>query len=175
MTTKNLNKDVEVLSSDVDDEALVLLDGTKVYVQRLRTRQLFKLLKILTVGAADMLSNLSFSSETTEEDFAAQMVALIAVSIPEAEDEAIEFVRSMLLPEGIIERPRTRDERDQNEEKMTALAFALENPELEDLFDIFNRIVRNEAPTIQSLGKKIRVMFQKNVAPVAQTNSSKKS
>ena len=68
----------EVSETDVllaEPTPLVLSSGLGVYVERLRTRQLMKLLKILTHGAGEALGDLL--SEGTEGDVAARLLGAV--------------------------------------------------------------------------------------------------
>ncbi len=156
MTTVNPELD----SLDPQDEGPVTLDsGTQVTINRLRTREMLSLLRVLTRGAGGALADLDFSGETT--DFAARLLGVAIVSIPEAEDETITFVQRMVAPVGLIEGRRlSKPEQEINQEKWADLAAQVENPELEDLFTIVERVIKVEAPHMQALGKKFAFLIQ---------------
>jgi len=168
MTT---SKDIDALAPN--SEPLELSSGTTVLIERLKTRQLFKLMKILTAGAGSLLANLSFSSDTDPMEFAGQLAGLVFVAIPEAEDEAIEFVQAMVAPANLVQSPRTKADRIENERLWGNLSAELYNPEIDDLISIIERIVRNEAEDIQKLGKRLASLIQMNQAQDAAKNSSK--
>ena len=174
MTVKKVivSPDVDTLSP-VPDE-ITLSSGTVVCVERLKTRQLFRLLKIVTAGAGPLLSSMSFSLDDSEA-FAGQLIGLIIASVPEAEDEAIEFIQGMVTPLGVIEKPRSKADKEANTELISQLAETLENPEIDDLITILETIVRNEADDIQALGKRLAAMFKMNLASAAVNSSSLKS
>lgn len=133
-----------------------LESGLSVEVVRLKTRQLFRLMRILTKGAGPMLSTLNFGQEA--EGFGAQLLGILMVAIPEAEAETIVFLQSMCKPVGIIDKPAaqmTKTEGKHNDELFERFNKDMFNPELEDTISIFEVIVENEAPDLQALGKKL--------------------
>lgn len=157
MTTAN--KDIDILESA--PEPLVLSTGTPVLVERLKTRQLMRLMKILTRGAGAALTDLNFSDSTSQEDFVAQLVMTVVFSIPEAEDETIDFVRSMVSPAGLIEgRNLSKAENEINAGKFDALDTELVNPELEDLVSIIEKVAANEREHLTSLGNRLAVLLK---------------
>jgi hypothetical protein len=172
MTTGNT--DVDILEGE--PTTVELSDGREVDIQRLKTRQLFKLLKIVTRGGADLVGNLRLpdSSDDTSE-FTTQLLALVAFSIPEAEDEAIEFIQSMVLPVGTDLKPKNRAAREANQELFDELSTFLANPEIEDTIAIIEAIVRIESKDIQRLGKRLAATFKVTAAATPVKNSSAKN
>src|SRR4051812_355314 len=71
--------------------------GTEFDVEPLKLRQFLALLRILTRGAGAALSMGGLSSRDTE-DFARQLMAMLLFAIPEAEEETIMFIKSMVRP-----------------------------------------------------------------------------
>jgi hypothetical protein len=135
-----------------------LESGFPVELERLKARQFFKLLRIVTSGAFS--HNLSGFGDLSQAEFMSRFVTLVLLSIPEAEDETIEFVKSMCKPEGLIER-RNLNKQDQgrNEELWAQFDENLDNPELDDLVTIIEAVVKQEAEDIQALGKRLAAMF----------------
>jgi hypothetical protein len=158
MTTGNT--DVDILNETPTD--VELEDGRIVVVQRLKTRQLFKLLKIVTAGGvAGSLSGLSLPGPDEDtSDFANQLMAIVAFSIPEAEDEAIEFIQSMVLPKGTNLTPKSKADRQANQDLFDDLEIYLANPEIEDTISIIETIIRTESKDIQRLGKRLMSTFK---------------
>jgi hypothetical protein len=173
MTT--VNTDIDTLASE--PFPLTLESGTEILVQRLKTRQLMRLLKIITRGAGDVLTELKFSSDMDAEMFTGQLLGAVILSIPEAEDETIDFVKTMVLPATYIEAPRTPAEREANEVHLLALSNELDNPELGDLVTIMEQIITNEAQHMLALGKRLALLLkvQQKSATAKQSVSSKKS
>ena len=151
--------DLDTLASE--PSFLTLESGFEVNVVRLKTRQLFKLLKVITRGVGPVLSNLSFSQETSTEEFTSTLLTAVLLAIPEAEDESIEFIRGMVEPANLIERPKSKPEKEVNAGLELELDDALtDNPELEDTVAIIERVIRVEAPHIQALGKRLAVLLR---------------
>lgn len=170
MTT--VNADVDTIASEPSD-VITLTTGEKVRVERLKTRQMMSLLKILTRGFGGALSSLFVAEDDSDEEFAGQLLGSMIVSIPEAEEETIDFIKKMVSPADLIEDPRTKAERGSNEEAYERLGKSLDNPEIEDLFAIMEVIIRTEAPHISQLGKRLAVLFK--VQTLSETAKSKNS
>lgn len=136
--------------------------GFTVEVVRMRTRQFFRLLRILTHGAgpAMMQAGLNFNAEGSE--FVTQLLTLVVMSIPDAEQEAVQFLASMCKPAGLVERDGAalnKQETEANAELWKRHGEELHNPDLEDTIDLIELIVRQEAPELQALGKKLQKTF----------------
>lgn len=151
-------KDVEVI---VDEgNAVKLSSGTEVVIQPLKARQFFKLLRIITHGAGGMLLNIKFSPDDTPEEFGSKLVALVGFAIPDAEEEVIDFLLSMVKPAKLKEgRALSKADKSKNEELQTEVFEELYNPELDDLVTLVEAIVRREAEDLQALGKRLMDMF----------------
>lgn len=132
---------------------LELKSGTPFDVQPLKLRQFLALLRIVTRGAAGVLS-MGGLSAADGEDFARQLLAITLFAIPEAEDETIVFVQSMVKPADLT------GDRVQDAKKAEALRLELENPELEDVVIILEAIINNEADDLKALGKRLQSMMK---------------
>lgn len=137
--------------------------GFTVEVVRMRTRQFFRLLRILTHGAgpAMMQAGLNFNADGRE--FVTQLLTLVVMSIPDAETEAVQFLASMCKPAGLIEREGAtlnKQENEANADLWKRHGEELHNPDLEDTIDLIELIVRQEAPELQALGKKLEKTFR---------------
>jgi len=158
---EEVQTEVDVLTERTVTDRLELSNGTEVQIKRLRTREMLKLLRIFTHGAGAMLGNIDFGSE----EFAEQLVAVLLIAIPDAEDEVTEFIQAMVVPLGYEEKPKTKAAKEANEALVSDLNETLDNLELDDLFDIISAIITNEGPELQSLGKKLQSIlgtFQNN-------------
>ncbi len=160
-------QDDEMRVLDPDKTEVLLSDGTRVYIEPLRARQFFKLLRIVTRGALPNMQDFSLfrvGSDMEASEFAGRFLSLMLLSIPEAENEAIDFINSMVRPVGLIERPSGMKLNKQDIERNTVLwtdvITVLDNPELDDLVTIVEAIVRREAADIQALGKRLAAMFK---------------
>ena len=156
--------DSELDRIDPEPVTVKLSTGYEVAIQRLKTRQFFRLLKVLTrgVGPAVVQSGLDFSKDP--EAFGQSLLAMTLMAIPEAEQQFIEFLTSMCTPVGLHEaHGRARLSKQQAEDNQTAINEMVEelnNPELEDLLDLAEAIVRQEAPEIQALGKRVASLLE---------------
>lgn len=133
---------------------IVLSNGLSVNVNRLKTRETLKLLKILTKGAGYALSAITSGDG---EEFAETLLLSMILAIPEAEDETLDFIRAMVVPAEITAGAKAKSK---NAELFNLLADALDNPELDDLIDICAAIIKVEAPHLEELGKKIALLLQ---------------
>jgi hypothetical protein len=134
-----------------------LSSGTVVTIVPLKLREMLRLIRIVTRGGAQMLPNLRFAG-ASPMDFAAQLVAIVLFSLPEAEDEAVEFVRAMVRPTDLRSGSSDADKA-YNSQQQDLLAEELSNPELDDVVSIFEVVVSREAADLQSLGKRLRSAF----------------
>lgn len=161
MTTSKKAAEVEVAEAEVKvipEGPVELSDGTSVIVNRLKTRETMKLLKILTRGAGYALRELSLDPE--EPDFAESLLLSMAFAIPEAAEETIEFVRVMVTPADLIQKPKSKPEKEVNAGLEDALDELLDNPEIEDLMAIVTRVIQVEAPHIEALGKRLGLLLK---------------
>ena len=135
---------------------IVLESGTEVEVVPLRLRETMKLLKIVTRGAGSVLEQLM--GELDMEDpaaFAQTLGALVIMSIPEAENEAVAFIQAMVVPAN--KDALTAQERVELTQKINN---ELENPDLNDTISIIERVIRRESEDIRNLGKRISAAFK---------------
>lgn len=133
---------------------VTLSSGVEVDIMPLKARQFFKLLRIITRGGATMLPQMGLSMNMEDGAFAANLIGLVVFSIPEAEDEAVDFVRSM-----VDVKNAQLMEKKFREERRIQLWQELENPELDDLITIVEAVVLREADDLKSLGKRLQKMF----------------
>jgi hypothetical protein len=151
----------DIAKLDPEPEEIKLSSGLFVRIVDLKTRQFFRLLKILTRGAGPLLMEYRLDADLTQEEFVGRLLGLVVLSIPEAEDEAIDFIRSMVQPAGLIEnRSLSKQDKERNDTLWADVDKELRNPELEDTIDIIETIVKREAKDIQSLGKRLQAMFR---------------
>jgi hypothetical protein len=146
------SNDVEALSPSPD--TLTLESGLVVRVEHLRTRGMLKLLKIVTRGGGPILMQMPLDFNDPEA-FVQQFLAVVMMAIPEAEDETIDFLRAMITPADVVENPKTKADRQKNEDLIKRLVDETEDPEISDTIDIITRIVQNEASDIVALGKRL--------------------
>jgi hypothetical protein len=158
--------DIDVIEPvPVDSRRVVLSTGTVLILQELRARQFFKLLKIITRGAAPVIPNLQVDGNSSVEEWTQQFLAVVMLAIPESEQETLEFIASMIKPEGLIEtspfrRKLSEEEKKINDALWDAIEVDLSNPNLDDLVTIIEAIVKNEGEDLKALGKRLMGMFQ---------------
>lgn len=155
----------EVDRLDPDPEILTLKCGIEVRLLPLRTRQLFKLMRIITHGAGNTLMNTGLALDFNDEpeDFMRKLVTIVMFSIPDAEQEAIDFLQACVEPVGLVDKlPRdmTKAERETNIGLWTELNTELFNPDPLDTLDIVEHIVKSESSDLQALGKRIRQFLE---------------
>jgi hypothetical protein len=128
-------------------EPFELVDGTRVIANDLRLKEFLGMLKIVTRGAAIALGEVRLN--TNDEDFQQSLISLFLFAIPEAEEEAADFLRLMVRPAGPFPNPVAEIE------AVTALDVNMSNPELEDMFTIVEVVVNNEGKDLRRLGKRL--------------------
>jgi len=149
--------DSELDRLDPQPVVVKLQSGFALEVVRLKTRQMFRLLKVLTHGAGPLVQQqLDFGADAAE--FGRKLMALVVISVPDAENEFIEFLASMTKPTGLVEgkgRKLTKQEQEDNKVIWEKYQDELNNPEPMDLLDLVDAIITQEAPELQALGKRI--------------------
>jgi hypothetical protein len=145
-------------------ETVTLRSGLKVQLESLKARQFFKLLRIITHGAMPGIQGagvLDLENLDDTDEFMGRLLSVVVLSIPDAEDETIEFLRSMVYPVGLIQRRGlNKQDVERNALLWDAIDAELENPELDDVVTIIEAIVKREAEDIQALGKRLASMFK---------------
>ncbi len=142
-----------------DPSRIVLSNGAPYIVERLRTRGLLRLMKVFTAGAADVLGQVKFSLDMDPEEFAGIFIGSVLFSLPEQEDEAIDFIKKSVRPVKFISNPATPQEREANANEMAKMLSLLDDPEAEDTFTILEALITIEAPNILSLGKRLSALL----------------
>ena len=158
-----LSGDDELDGLDPLDTPVTLNSGVQVYIVALRARQFFKFLRILTHGAMPAVGDTSvfkLDPDGDPQQFATRLLSLLMLSIPDAEDETVVFIRSMVKPLGLIEPARTKQDTATNNARWDEVDVELFNPDLHDLVSIIERIVEREAADIQALGKRLSQLFK---------------
>lgn len=157
----------ELDALDPQPQIIELSSGLPVEILPLRTRQFFKLLRVITRGALPQIQDMSLFRVGPDMDpgeFAGRLTSLLLLSIPEAENEAIEFLQAMCRPVGLIQRQSGTKPNKQdiavNTEKWAKLLTELDNPELDDLVTVIEAVVRREAADLLALGKRLSQMFK---------------
>lgn len=153
----------EVDRIDPEPCRVKLQSGMIVEIVPLKARQFFRLLRVLTHGAGGALLRNELDFQGGQEQFLAKLLSLVLISIPDAENEAIDFIQSMCKPNGLAEgapSKLTKDQNAANEQLWIEIGAELYNPELEDIIDIVEAIVKQEADDIQALGKRLSRLME---------------
>lgn len=153
----------EIDKLDPIPETITLRSGLMVQLESLKARQFFKLLRIVTHGALPGMREAGlFDMDNLDSDeFMGRLLSVTLLSIPDAEDETIEFIRSLCYPYGLIERKGlNKQDVERNKILWEALDEELENPELDDLVTILEAVVKRESEDIQALGKRLASLFK---------------
>lgn len=148
---------------DPPPETLTLSSGIEVRLLRVQTRQMFRLLRIITHGAGPNLVNISLDFNDDPAEFGQKLLTLILFSIPDAEQETIDFLQSVCEPAAkSSKRPRdmTKAEQDADLALWTDLNELLYNPPPGDTIDIIEAVARREAADLRALGKRLAAFLQ---------------
>lgn len=132
---------------------LKLESGTEFDLEPLKLRQFLRLLRIVTRGAADVLDQANLDLDDPQS-FMQTFLGMVLFSVPEAEEETIDFIQSMVKPKDLTGNA------EKDLEKVRVLRVELDNPELEDVLTIMQAIVEREAEDIRKLGKRAAAMFK---------------
>lgn len=147
-------------------EMTKLSTGTAVVYEPLKTRQFFGLLRIVTRGAGAALADpnlFSLNAETTAQEWGQKLLALILVAVPNAENETVGFIQSMVKPDGLVDKPAlalTKADKAHNAALWATLSEDLFNPELEDTLTILEDVVKRESSDLVALGKRVATMLK---------------
>ena len=128
--------DSELDRIDPQPVGVKLSTGCALEVVRMQTRQFFRLLRVLTHGAGPALTQTQLNFQGDPDEFGTKLLMLVVMAISDAEQET-----------------------DANKELWDRFGTELHNPALEDTLDLIEVIVRQEAPELQALGKKLKRMF----------------
>lgn len=157
-----VNKDIQSIAPE--NQTIELASGVFVDVVPLKTREFFKLIKIITNGAGPVLGRMDlFESGLEDNEFAGKLIGLVIMAVPNADDEAVEFIQAMVRPSGLIEKSYAdlnKADRERNEFLWDQLFEQTANPEIEDTISIIEAIIKREAGDLQRLGKRIRSMLE---------------
>jgi hypothetical protein len=145
-----MTAEVVDLGPIVPDEAPLTVEGVAARVGRLRSREVFALAKIISAGLGGGIPNLDFDDE---EELKGQVVGLMIVALPNAVEETVAFLMSVVHP------VNSKDER--------KLRSILNNPAPGDLIKIVEVLVDQEAGdlidlvgNVQAVATKIRGLYR---------------
>lgn len=142
-----------------------LMSGTKARMVPLRMRQMFRLMRIITRGGAQFIPMLreafmtSKNDEEAAEAFGTQLLAVMLIALPEAEDEAVEFVQSVVEPADLIAR-NDKQAREFNDNARRSLDAELYNPHPDDLITVVEAVILTNKEDLVALGKRLGAMLK---------------
>lgn len=148
----------EIDRLDPQPSKVMLSNGIEVDVLPMKARQFFKLLKIITHGAGPLIGTIQFGTDSQE--FIGQLAGLLIFAVPEAENESLEFVHSLVkLPEYTGPRdnrgvPKTEEGR-AVEALRDQINQVLFDPEVEDVLDVIMEVFKREQDDLAALGKRL--------------------
>jgi hypothetical protein len=128
----------------------------EVVVVRLGTRQFFRLLRVLTHGARGgiLAGALDFSGNA--EEFGTRLMTMLVLSLPDAEQEAIDFLNSIVEPVGIRKGSKlNKADREHNDRLWTELQRDLFNPDPLDTLTIIEAVIAQEQEDLSALGNRL--------------------
>lgn len=154
----------ELSAMEPQTQTITLAGGTQVVIERLRARQFFKLLRIVTHGAMPALNTMNMLPDPNGDrgEFVTKLLSMVVLSIPDAEEETLDFIASMCTPVGLRPggRKASKEDVEYNASLWTSLGQELHNPELDDLVTIIEAVIRAESDDIQALGKRLAALFR---------------
>ena len=148
--TKAASKATEAKAETPDLEEILpseeelTIEGMPVVVKRLKSREFFALLKIITNGLGQNISQFSLSMDD-EEEMKSTVVAMAVLAIPNALEEFVDFMREIVAAKHVIDQHK--------------VYAALENPEIEDSINVITVIIAQEAGDFVSLVGKAKAAF----------------
>jgi hypothetical protein len=126
----------------------VVIEGHQCEIRRIRTREVFTVMKILT--AANQTGQIIASAldqDNDEDQLGQELLAGLIVAIPYAEDDFL------LLLGRLVEPPMDK-------EAAVEVSMALQNPELSVTMDVIKAIIENESGELVRLGKEARLWWE---------------
>lgn len=173
MTTTSREADV---LSDESDNIITLSTGHEIRIERVRTRQMLRFIRIFTRGAGAFLGDINFSTKDQEALFS-QILAALVYAIPEAEDETIDFLFSLVSPVGAATPNASWTKKDREEREAAIARFHEEvggDFLFEDTISIVSAFLKRELPNLRSLGNQLAALLPKAAGTKPQPTASKK-
>ena len=134
------------LSVILPDTARLEVDGIEVRVKRLRAREVLALARIIASGLGDGVMDMRVDWNDSEEVKGA-LLGMMLVALPLAEEEAIAFFRTLVVP---VDSSRAGE-----------LADLMGNPDPGVLLDLLDAVVDQEGPALLDLVGKARQLAAK--------------
>lgn len=135
------------LEAILPSEFRVVIDGMPCKVRRLKTREFLALVQVLTSGLGPALGNvkLDFSDD---EAIARDLSALMLLAIPNAVDEFVFFLTSVVEPVKDSDRGKIA-------------TYLQDNPDIDVMLEIFEGIAVQEKDDLVVLAGKAQAMWSR--------------
>lgn len=131
---------------------VVLVDGAEYRVKRIRLIELASFMRVISTGAGPVLMQAGALFDN-EEDMTGQITGLVIVALPNAVEEFIDFLNTVLEPVGEVEDGK------------------IVNPDPTAVLDVVALMVEQEKDDWQALMGKARQMWEITVKPLLPTGS----
>lgn len=140
----NASKDLDVIDPDPTDT--IDVEGIQSRVRRLRSREFFALMRVLTAGLGQNLSNIKIDTENPDQ-MTGDIVALFILAVPEATNEFADFCAI------VVEAVDPKEQQD--------LYKRMENPDPGVLIDVLERIATQEKDDLFTLWGKAQAALSR--------------
>ncbi len=150
--------DPQPVAVDAQGAPLVLDNGAEFELEPLKLRQFLRMLRIITRGASQNMDVIDLDFEDPTK-FVSGLMGLLVFAIPDAEDETVYFLQSVVKPKGLSEG-RTKEDKAADDEAWERLFENLTNPSLDDTLTILQRLLEVEGEDLRALGKRVQRMFE---------------
>ena len=114
----------------------VEIDGVKCTVRRLKAREFFMVMGVLTNGLGPNLAEVRWEGDS--EEIQGMLMGAFLLAIPNAADDVIRLCQHLVEPQG-------------DKKENQRIRLYMENPEVEDLLPVIDALIENEADSIRSL------------------------
>lgn len=121
------------------------VDRIPVRVVRLRTRQWFALARVIGTGLGAGVLDLEI--DWTDPELKEQLLAILVLALPGAEDEMIGFLRTLVVPVDAGDQDR--------------LVEAMRNPSVSDVLDLVGVILDQEGDDLRGIVGKAAALAPK--------------
>ncbi len=138
-----------------------LKGGMTVTLRPLMTRELFALLRVVTAGIGPQIAAQRLNPDEDEDVFLAKFAGMVLMSLPNAEDEVMAFLRQVVTPTAVITDGRLdKAIETRNARLVRDLDVLLYNPDPDDTITIIEQLAAAEAGNVRALGKRLAGIFR---------------
>lgn len=153
-----LTPELEAIADTGPPSRTVLLsNGELVEILPLKSRQFFKLLRIITHGSGGLMGAITFKEDP--EQFVGQILGLLMFAVPEAPEPTIDFVKSMVamptVPGPFGKKGPVSEAGQDRARRNDEIMDLLNDPPVEDLLTIVMKVVELEREDLVGLGERL--------------------